>query len=106
MHFLLTLEKFNDIREIKDLIEDLKTLNKYFYSKEYDKMQEHILKIMIKYYEESICWNTVNTEQPKTFAQAFINAEKFLFKQRLDIISKNVFDYKNRLSADEIKLFE
>lgn len=52
MHFLLTLEKFNNIREIKDLIEDLKTLHKYFYSKEYDKMQEHILKIMIKYYVE------------------------------------------------------
>ena len=100
MHFLLTLEKFNDIREIKDLIEDLKTLNKYFYSKEYDKMQEHIQKIMIKYYVETLCWNKVNIEQ------AFINAEKFLFKQGLDIISKNVFDYKNRLSADEIKLFE
>lgn len=106
MHFLLTLEKFNDIREIKDLIEDLKILHKYFYSKEYDKMQEHILKIMIKYYVETLCWNKVNIEQPKTFEQAFINAEKFLFKQGLDIISKNVFDYKNRLSADEIKLFE
>ena len=106
MHFLLTLEKFNDIREIKDLIEDLKTLNKYFYSKEYDRMQEHIQKIMIKYYVETLCWNKVNIEQPKTFEQAFINAENFLFKQGLDIISKNVFDYKNRLSADEIKLFE
>lgn len=106
MDILVTLEKFSDIREITELIEEVKTLRKYFYSNEYDKMQEHIHKLMIKYFEESICWNTVNTEQPKTFEQAFINAEKFLFKQGLDIISKNVFDYKNRLSADEIKLFE
>lgn len=106
MDILVTLEKFSDIREITELIEEVKSLRKYFYSNEYDKMQEHIHKLMIKYFEESICWNTVNTEQPKTFEQAFINAEKFLFKQGLDIISKNVFDYKNRLSADEIKLFE
>ena len=106
MDILVTLEKISDIREITELIEEVKSLRKYFYSNEYDKMQEHIHKLMIKYFEESICWNTVNTEQPKTFEQAFINAEKFLFKQGLDIISKNVFDYKNRLSADEIKLFE
>ena len=106
MDILVTLEKFSDIREITELIEEVKTLRKYFYSNEYDKMQEHIHKLMIKYFEESICWNTVNTEQPKTFEQAFINAEKFLFKQGLDIISKKVFDYKNRLSEDEIKLFE
>lgn len=106
MDILVTLEKFSDIREITELIEEVKSLRKYFCSNEYDKMQKHIHKLMIKYFEESICWNTVNIEQPKTFEQAFINAEKFLFKQGLDIISKNVFDYKNRLSADEIKLFE
>lgn len=106
MDILVTLEKFSDIREITELIEEVKSLRKYFYSNEYDKMQEHIQKIMIEYYVETLCWNKVNIEQPKTFEQAFINAEKFLFKQGLDIISKNVFDYKNRLSADEIKLFE
>ena len=77
MDILVTLEKFSDIREITELIEEVKTLRKYFYSNEYDKMQEHIHKIMIKYFEESICWNTVNTEQPKTFDQAYINAEFF-----------------------------
>ena len=105
MDILVTLEKFNDIREITELIEEVKTLRKYFYSSEYDKMQEHIHKLMIKYFEESICWNTVNTEQPKTIDQAYINTENFLFKQGLAIISKKVFEYKNRLSADEIKLF-
>ena len=74
MDILVTLEKFNDIREITELIEEVKTLRKYFYSNEYDKMQEHIHKLMIKYFEESICWNKVNIEQPKTFEQAFINA--------------------------------
>lgn len=106
MDILVTLEKFSDIREITELIEEVKTLRKYFYSNEYDKMQEHIHKLMIKYFEESICWNTVNTEQPKTIDQTCINTEFFLFKQGLTIISKKVFDYKNRLSADEIKLFE
>lgn len=105
MDILVTLENFSDIREITELIEEVKSLRKYFYSNEYDKMQEHIHKLMIKYFEESICWNTVNTEQPKTFDQAYINAEFFLLKQGLDIISKKVFNYKNRLSADEIKLF-
>ena len=105
MDILVSSEKFSDIREITELIEEVKTLRKYFYSNEYDKMQEHIHKIMIKYFEETLCWNTVNTEQPKTFDQAYINAEFFLLKQGLDIISKQVFDYKSRLSTVEIKLF-
>ena len=105
MDILVTLEKISDIREITELIEEVKTLRKYFYSNEYDKMQEHIHKIMIKYFEETLCWNAVNTEQPKTFDQAYINAEIFLLKQGLDIISKKVFDYKSRLSTDKIKLF-
>lgn len=102
MDILVTLEKFSDIREITELIEEVKSLRN---SNEYDKMQEHIHKLMIKYFDESICWNTVNTEQPKTIDQAYINTEFFLFKQGLTIISKKVFDYKNRLSTDEIKLF-
>ena len=52
MDILVTLEKFSDIREITELIEEVKTLRKYFYSNEYDKMQEHIHKIMIKYFEK------------------------------------------------------
>ena len=38
MDILVTLEKFSDIREITELIEEVKTLRKYFYSNEYDKI--------------------------------------------------------------------
>lgn len=37
MDILVTLEKFSDIREITELIEEVKSLRKYFYSNEYEK---------------------------------------------------------------------
>ena len=52
-------------------------------------MQDHIQKLMNKYLVETLVWNTVNTSQPTTFEQSYINAENFLQMQGAIIIVKS-----------------
>ena len=64
-------------------------------------MQDHIRKLMNKYLVETLVWNTVNTSQPTTVEQSYINAENFLRMQGAKIIAEKINDYAKRLSEDE-----
>lgn len=94
-------EKFKDVKEIKDYIDDVILLRRYYVSQQFDKMQEHIQKLMIKYAFETLVWNTMNTSRPTTVEQSYINAENFLQVQGAKIITKEVMNYAQRLSEDE-----
>ena len=61
---------------------------------------------MIKYAFETLAWNTVNTFQPTTVEQSYINAENFLQVQGAKIITKEVKNYAQRLSEDEKAFIE
>ena len=106
MDSLELLKKFKETIEVADLIDDITTPRKYFYSQEYEKMQEHIHKLSKKYYTETVCWNAMHTEQPKTFEQSYINTEYFLMFKSACIIIKSVNNYQQRLTSEEIKIFE
>ena len=69
-------------------------------------MQEHIRSLTIKYSFETLMWNTVNTQPPLTYEQAYINAENFLLGQGAKLVVEKISDYKNRLSSDEISFIE
>ncbi len=72
MNNLELLLKFDNIKEVAELIDDITTLRKYFYSEDYERMQEHIQKLMIKYCKETIYWNSVYTNQSQNFEQAIL----------------------------------
>lgn len=99
-------EKFKDVKEIKDYIDDVILLRRYYASQQFDKMQEHIQKLMIKYAFETLVWNTMNTSQPTTVEQSYINAENFLQVQGAKIIAKTVRNYAQRLSKEETEFIE
>ncbi|MBP3936643.1 MAG: hypothetical protein IK954_03555 [Clostridia bacterium] len=99
--YLKTYEKFKDVKEVKDYIDDVILLRQYYVSQRYDKMQEHIQKLMNKYFVETAVWNSVNHYQPTTAEQSYINAESFLQTQGAKIITKTVKNYAQRLSKDE-----
>ena len=101
MNYLKIYEKFKDVKEVKDYIDDVILLRRYYASQQFDKMQEHIQKLMIKYAFETLVWNIVNTFQPTTVEQSYINAENFLQVQGAKIIAKEVMNYAQRLSEDE-----
>ena len=99
--YLKIYEKFKDVKEVKDYIDDVILLRHYYATQQYSQMQDHVCKLMNKYLEETLVWNTVNTSQPTTVEQSYINAENFLRMQGAKIIAEKINDYAKRLSEDE-----
>lgn len=104
--YLVVFEKFKDVKEIHDLCDDVQKLREYYYTKQFQKMQEHIKSLMFKYSFETLMWNAVNTQPPLTCEQAYINAENFLCSQGAKIITEKIFGYQNCLTPDEISFIE
>lgn len=104
--YLMVYEKFKDVKEVKDYIDDVILLRHYYATQQYSQMQDHIRKLMNKHLVETLVWNTVNTSQPTTVEQSYINAENFLQMQGAKIITKTVKNYAQRLSKDEVSNVE
>ena len=99
--YLKIYEKFKDVKEVKDYIDDVILLRHYYATQQYSQMQDHIRKLMNKYIVETFAWNTVNASQPTTVEQSYINAENFLQMQGAKIITKTVKNYAQSLAEDE-----
>ena len=104
--YLKIYEKFKDVKEVKDYIDDVILLRHYYATQQYSQMQDHIRKLMNKYLVETLVWNTVNTSQPTTVEQSYINAENFLRMQGAKIIAEKVKDYAQRLNESEKTFIE
>ena len=101
--YLKIYEKFKDVKEVKDYINDVILLRHYYATQQYSQMQDHIRKLMNKYLVETLTWNTA---QPTTVEQSYINAENFLQMQGAIIIAKLEKNYAQRLPKEEIKFIE
>ena len=104
--YLKIYEKFKDVKEVKDYIDDVILLRHYYATQQYSQMQDHIRKLMNKYLVETLVWNAVNTSQPTTVEQSYINAENFLQMQGAKIVVEKVKDYDQRLTEDEKTFIE
>ena len=104
--YLKTYEKFKDVKEVKDYIDDVILLRHYYDTQQYAQMQDHIRKLMNKYLVETLVWNTVNISQPTTVEQSYVNAENFLQMQGAIIIVKSVKNHAQRLSKEEAQVIE
>ena len=104
--YLDIYKKFKDVKEVKEYIDDAILLRRYYATWQFDKMQDHIRKLMNKYLVETLVWNTVNTSQPTSVEQSYITAENFLQMQGAIIIAKSVKNYAQRLSKEEAKFIE
>ena len=99
--YLKIYEKFKDVKEVKDYIDDVTLLRNYYATQQYFQMQDHIRKLMNKYLVETLVWNTVNTSQPTTVEQSYFNAENFLQVQGAKIIVEKAKDYAQRFNEGE-----
>ena len=104
--YLKIYEQFKDVKEVRDYINDVILLRHYYTTQQYSQMQEHIRKLMNKYLVETLVWNTVNTSQPTTVEQSYINAENFLQIQGAKIVVEKVKDYAQRLNESEKTFIE
>ena len=104
--YIKIYEKFKDVKEVKDYIDDVVLLRHYYATQQYAQMQMHIHNLMNKYLVETLVWNTVNASQPTTVEQSYINAEDFLQMQGAKIVVEKVKDYAQRLTKEETSYLE
>ena len=104
--YLKIYKQFKDVKEVKDYIDDVILLRNYYATQQYSQMQDHIRNLMNKHLVETLIWNAVNTSQPTTVEQSYINAENFLQMQGAKIVVEKVKDYAQRLTEDEKTFIE
>ena len=101
--YLEIYEKFKDVKEIKDYIDEVTLLRYYYATQQFSQMQDHIQKLMNKYFVETLVWNIAKPYQPITIEQSYFNADNFLQTQGAVILSKSVKNYVQHLSKDEVE---
>lgn len=92
--FLNLLEPYKNIKEIADLIDEIQKLREYYYTQNYEKMQQHINNISNKYLVESAVWNTFHPVKVFTPEEQYSIAEEFLFRVSIEMLCKynvNIF---------------
>lgn len=100
-NYLDAFEQYQDIKEIADLIDEVKKLRLYYSTQQYDVMQQHIRSLMSKYLLETFAWNSTHQTMPTTAQQSYINAETFLRLKGISILLQKGIKTQEQLSADE-----
>ena len=104
--YLKIYEKFKDVKEVKDYIDDIRLLRHYYETQQFAQMLDHIRKLKQKYPHEATIWNTFNPIMPNTYEQAYTNAENFMQVQGAIIVAKTVTHYVQHLTEDEATFVE
>ena len=104
--YLTTFEQYKDIKEIADLIGDVKKLREYYFTQHYDMMQQHIRSLTAKYLLETIAWNSTHQTMPTTVQQSYLNAETFLRLKGFSLLIEKGVKLQDRLSSDELAFIE
>ena len=104
--YLTTFEQSQDIKEIADLIDEVKKLRLYYSTQQYDAMCRHIQALTMKYLVETLAWNTTHQTLPTTAQQSYINAETFLRLKGISVLFQKGIKTQEQLSADEAAFIE
>ena len=104
--YLTTFEQYKDIKEIADLIDEVKKLRLYYSTQKYDAMYRHIQALTTKYLVETLAWNTTHQTMPTTAQQSYINAETFLRLKGISVLLQKGIKTQEQLSADEAAFIE
>ena len=104
--YLTTFEQYKDIKEISDLIDEVKKLRLYYSTQQHDAMYQHIHSLTMKYFIETLAWNTTHQTIPMTAQQAYINAETFLRLKGISVLLQKGIKTQEQLSSDEAAFIE
>lgn len=88
--FLNDFERYKDVKEILDLINEVRQLRWFYGNKLFEEMLRHINKLTEKYSQETALWNSVNNQMPMTYQEHYENAELFLKAKGEQIILMKV----------------
>ena len=104
--YLTTFEQYKDVKEIADLIEEIKNLREYYRTQQYDRMQQHINELTGKYLIETLTWNATHPSMPTTVQQAYLNAENFLRLKGLSLLLEKGVKLQDRFTSEELAFIQ
>lgn len=104
--YLTTFEQYKDVKEIADLIDEVKKLREFYRTQQYDRMQQHINELTGKYLVETLTWNASHPSMPTTVQQAYLNAEAFLRLKGISVLLQKGIKTQDQLSAEEAAFIE
>lgn len=104
--YLTTFEQYKDVKDIADLTDEVKKLREYYYTQQYDAMQQHIHSLMTKYLFETVAWNSTHKTMPMTVQQSYINAETFLRLKGFSLLLEKGVKQQDRLTSEELAFIQ
>jgi len=104
--YLTTFEQYKDVKEIADLTDEIKKLREYYYTQQYDAMQQHIHSLMTKYLFETVAWNSTHKTMPMTVQQSYINAETFLRLKGFSLLLEKGVKLQDWLTSEELAFIQ
>lgn len=104
--YLDFLEQYKDLKEISDLVDEVKKLREYYRTQQYDRMQQHINELTGKYLIETLTWNATHPSMPTTVQQAYLNAENFLRLKGFSLLLEKGVKLQDRLTSEELAFIQ
>lgn len=84
------LKKFKDIKEIEDILNELKEIEKYQQKLNVKKAEDFLNRLRIKYIKDLVEYNAKHPYMGKNLEENLNNAKEFLFDKADKIIKKKV----------------
>ncbi|MBR5439307.1 MAG: hypothetical protein IKV61_03715 [Clostridia bacterium] len=100
--YLDILSNYKNVKDVYDLIEEVQKLRYYYSTRQYDLMINHIRNLTLKYFIETLEWNSKNKEQPISYDAAYQNAENFLRTKGFTMLLQKGYDLSQHLKQEEI----
>ena len=102
MSELALLEKFDDVKEIADLLNDIQTVQVLYCTNQYTEMREFVKSLMTKYSVKNPMWVEGSMNTALTDRQAYVNGALLLRVLGAKIITEDVPNYQERLTVEEM----
>ena len=84
------LKKFKDIKEIEDISNEIKEIEKYQQKLDVKKAEDFLNRLRIKYIKDLVEYNVKHPYMGKNLEENLNNAKNFLFDKADKIIKKKV----------------
>lgn len=82
------LKKFKDIKEVEDILNELKEIEKYQQKLDVKKAEDFLNRLRIKYIKDLVEYNVKHPYMGKNLEENLNNAKEFLFDKADKIIKK------------------
>lgn len=84
------LKKFKDIKEIEDILNELKEIEKYQQKLNVKKAEDFLNRLRIKYIKDLVEYNAKHPYMGKNLEENLNNAKQFLFYKANKILAKKI----------------